>query len=1282
MSLPPGLRFRPGPALRVVLVLALVGYFAFGALVLALRYWVIPRVGEYRQEIAQAVGQAVGLPVEIGALEGSWAGLRPRLRVHDVVLRGADGAPALHLSVVDGVLGWSSLIRLVPVFHRIELEGPRLQIQRETDGRLWVAGLPVEAEGPQGGFGDWVLAQGAVVVRNARLEWRDLLRGAPPLILEQVNLRLEKRRGSHSFGLQARPPAGLAGYLDLRGSFEGGTLDALTGGKGRLYLRLEGADLAAWRPWVDAPVPVAARGGVEAWLDLAQGRVTALDLNLALSEARIQLDPDLPELDMQALGGRLILADEAGSRSLEAHGLRLDTRDGMHVSPTDFRVEARSGSRVGGSLQVGRLDLAVLTWLASHVPLPAGVNQRLAAFDAAGAVDGVELEWTGPPGAPTSWRGRARFQGIGVRSWQSLPGVTGISGEVEGTDQDGRVKIDSQGVVMDLPAVFPESRLALAYLRADGGWRQRGDRLQILLDKAEFNNQDASGQATGNYLLAPDGPGVIDLSARLTRADGTAVWRYMPLVVNQDTREWLQRSIVGGTASDARLRLKGDLKDFPFVDGKGGGQFQVRSRISGARLDYAPGWPAIEGIDGELLFEGAMMKISADRGRIFGVALSRVTAVLPDLEAPEEIMTITGRAAGPTADFLRFVAESPVAERIQHFTDDMVAEGSGSLDLSLVMPLRRVVDTTVKGEYRFSANRLRVVESLPPIVDAGGRVVFTGVSLSVPEARGRLFGEPVTITGKTRPDGAVVFTAGGGVGPMAAQQAFGWPFLAHLSGVTPWRSEVVVQGRGASVKVESSLRGVSSSLPAPFNKSATAEWPLRVDLDLHGGGAQDRIRATLASLMSAEILGRSSPQGWRAERGAIGLQASPKLPEKGVALAVVLPELDVDRWRRMLTREGVAPGSGAMGDGPKDGLGLASISLQIGRMVAFDDDFHDVALRASAEDDGWKGSVKSRETEGDFRWRGAGEGALTARLSTLALGRDDKSRSSLGDVSDELPKRSLPALDVTIQQFSLGDKALGRLGLQAHNLNGAWHLDTVSVSNPDGVLNAKGLWRPGRSERTELDFRLETEDAGRFLTRLGYADALRRGKASLAGRLEWGGPPTAIDYASLSGKMKLEAESGQFRKLEPGVGRLLGVLSLQSLPRRITLDFRDVFSEGFAFDRISGSIAVAGGVMRTDDLEIRGPAARVVLSGSADVSRETQDLLVRVQPTLSESVAVGAAAGLLNPVAGVVAYLAQKVLADPIEKFFAFEYRVTGQWHDPKVEKISGLPGATPSPAR
>jgi len=174
--------------------------------------------------------------------------------------------------------------------------------------------------------------------------------------------------------------------------------------------------------------------------------------------------------------------------------------------------------------------------------------------------------------------------------------------------------------------------------------------------------------------------------------------------------------------------------------------------------------------------------------------------------------------------------------------------------------------------------------------------------------------------------------------------------------------------------------------------------------------------------------------------------------------------------------------------------------------------------------------------------------------------------------------------------------------------------------------------------------------------------------------LRWQGSPLSIDYPSLSGSFELKASNGQFSKINPGAGRLLGILSLQSLPRRITLDFRDVFSEGFAFDRIEGTVAVERGIMNTDNLELAGPAARVQISGSANIAAETQNLTVNVQPALSDSVSVGAL--IANPAVGVATYLAQKVLKDPLGQIFSFRYAVTGSWEDPLVAKLSTAPAA------
>jgi uncharacterized protein YhdP len=219
------------------------------------------------------------------------------------------------------------------------------------------------------------------------------------------------------------------------------------------------------------------------------------------------------------------------------------------------------------------------------------------------------------------------------------------------------------------------------------------------------------------------------------------------------------------------------------------------------------------------------------------------------------------------------------------------------------------------------------------------------------------------------------------------------------------------------------------------------------------------------------------------------------------------------------------------------------------------------------------------------------------------------------------------------------------------------------------VLAADGIWHAAQTQpRTQMNVRMDVTDVGATLARYGYPPGIRRATAKIEGTLGWPGGPQDFDYPMMSGQLAIEAAKGQFVKLEPGFGKLLGIVSLQALPRRITLDFRDVFSEGFAFDTISGTLKIERGIAHTDNFRIQGPSARVLMTGNVDLARETQKLRVRVSPHLSDSVSL-AGALLGGPVAGVAAFVAQKLLKDPIEQLVSFQYDVTGSWSDPHVAR-------------
>lgn len=1270
-----GLRRYARLAGRILLVC----WFVFGGLFVVLRT-LTPWVGEQREWLAAELSEASGLPVSIEHLEADWSGLRPRLHLGGLAVHDQDGQAVLQLEQIDATLAWASLLYWEPRFHQLEIIGPDLALGRSRDGVFTVAGLRVGAGGGKGADEDagegggllaWLLEQQHVAVRNASLSWHDELRAAPVLALHDVQFVLERGLLRHRFSLHARPPAELASALDIRGELRHVAVDDLAATAGRLHVDLARADLGGWSQWVDYPVPLAGHGGLQLWLENdGAGSVTA-DANVVLDQVAARLGTDLPALNLAHLRGEFRFRRAPGINEVSAHNLVMATSasEKSHTAEgRDFRFQLRQatdGTVSGGSLSASVLDLAALVRLAETLPLPVNVRTQLAAFAPHGLIREFELSWDGAADAPRAWTVHAGFEQAGLSANGKIPGLGGLSGSIAGNHEAGRIQLDGANTYIDLPAVFDESRLSLARFKADVSWRRDGERLELALDNANFANEDAAGNASGRYWVTPDAPGEIDLSAQLTRADGSAVWRYLPKVVGQDTYAWVKSAVQRGKVSDTLLRLKGNLADFPFRDGRG--EFLVAIKVSDARLDYAQGWPAIEGIEGEVRFAGPALFIEAGKGRIFGAQLAQVKVAIPDLASGR--MNIDGQAQGQGADFIRFINESPLAKILADTAAALDVTGNGQIQLQMMMPLTQPGATEVHGSYRFSNNRIRFPGNWPAIENASGEVRFTGDSLSIPAFKARLLGEPMTLSATTRASGRVDFKASGQASAVVAQQWLGWPWLAEISGSLPWQAEFSLDHGVKAFTVRSTLNGLISQLPTPFTKDAGETWPLSLQ-GTAAPGKPLRLDASLGEHLQT-VLERSDDGTWR---GGIGFNQPPKMANRGVDVVATVDELDVDAWRRVLAGE-----EGEQGVPSSYALPLAKVTLNAQHVHVFGQFLSAFRLRAAAEEDGWSAQLDSDHAVGELIWYQGGDGMLAARFQRLRLERADDNDSDNEDATPDL--RSLPGLDVRVSKFALGEIDLGRVELRAHNQGKRWRLEHFSIEHPDAHVSGSGQWTPGATPRTDIDFVLGTTNIGKFLRALGYHDTVKGGIATLEGKLNWRGAPIHIDYPSLAGQLGLVATNGQFVQLKPGVGRLLGVLSLQALPRRITLDFRDVFSHGLVFDRIAGKVEVDKGVLRTEEgIHIEGPAARILMRGEADLNAETQHLRVAVQPVMSESVAIVAAASLVNPVAGAVTYLGQKVLGDPIEKLFAYEYRITGSWGDPVVEKMRSTAAATVLP--
>jgi len=1265
---------------------ALVGIYVVIAIgMVALRYWVLPHVADYKTEIAAAVSRAVGERVEVATISAQWSGLHPQLELAGVKLVDQDGRETLALPYVGISVSWRSLLAGKLLFRTLVLDRPALVIRRDAQGRLFVAGLESKPEASRdGNAADWVLGHGEIVIRDATVEWDDESRLAVPLRLERVAFVLQNGGRHHRFALRAEPPAELGSPLDIRGDLVGRTVAQLREWNGRLYAAFDYIDLAAWRTWVDYPFEVGdGRGALRLWLGFGDGALTELAADVALADVEARLGSALPQLEMRSMHGRFGAKKETTFEFVDVDGkpnvayeafarqLALVTKDGVALAPADFTArweppQDRSAGR--GEVVAKSIELAPLAHLAEFVPIPDAFRHALLTIAPEGSLSDLRFDWTGEIEAPATYAGRGRFADLGMLPYRDAPGFNRLAGTFDFSDKGGRITLAGDKLTVDYPRVLIEHSVAVDTLGARVNWSVSHDGIEVRFDDVTFANADVAGTLSGVYHSGGKG---VDIVARATRAEGKHVYKYVPKIGPALTA-WLQRAVLAGTSSDVRFRLRGNLDDFPFDDPKTG-EFKITAHVTGGALDYAEGWPSLANIAGDLLFDGRKLRITSPRANAFGTQLSNVVVAMPDLFGGHPELLVDGQARGPLGEFLKYIAQSPVRGFLDGFTDRWAGDGPSDLTLHLELPIEDLGRAQIAGTFQFANDTLDMGPGEPPLARVNGRVEFTQSSVSARNLTAQTLGGSVNVQLATRTadgaEGAIVSSVQGTVDSALLAKALELPIANQLRGPIQFRlstSRSKGQGSGASV-FESQLAGVAIDLPAPFAKQAAESWPLKIErrtLPAEGAPAGTRraaISASLGAILNAQAQVRSDGVRTTVERAAIGIgDVGTQLAERpGIFITGNLEALDLDHLLPALTAANEK--SGAI-DFAVNGFDLRIGALTVGRRR-----FHDVALRAQFNAlKLWNANVTARELAGEFSWEPEGKGALAAHLKYLI--HPERAPDA---APDEDATRELPALAIIADSYTFNGRDLGRLEVQAVNLRRSWRLDRLELAAPEGTLVANGRWRPQAApERSELVVKADVKDIGTYLARFGYGDTVAKGTATLEGTVEWNGPVYRIDYASLAGDLTVKAEKGQFVKVRPGVGKLLGVLSLQALPRRISLDFRDVFSEGFAFDSITGSAKIAQGIATTDNLAMAGPAASVAITGQADLANETQDLTVRVVPVVGDSIAVAAGFALLNPIIGAGALLAQRLLKDPVGQMFSYEYQVNGSWEDPKVIKV------------
>ncbi|WP_283150278.1 YhdP family protein [Silvimonas soli] len=1261
---------------RLLLRLLLAGALLFVVLALTWQFYLLPRLDQFRPMLEGRFAAATGSPIQLGRISGGWHGMRPGFHIDGLTVLNRDRTPALHLNALDADVAWRSIFVGEIIFRRLSLAAPALEVTRDASGLWHVGGFALTAgQGTSDNrFMNWVLNQDELDINGGTLNYTDLLTNAPPVQARDVQLHVRSLFGRHSFTIGATPPSSIGQSFTLGGVWYGSDVGkwATWSGHARIVAPQIALD-SLWRYLPAGALPFAVQSGTAGGsvdFSFGQGQLTGADVDLVAQSLLAQYGSR--SLELPRFDARLHWTEQGGKSAMRLDGRQIATRDGVVCNNCRFTWgKDKSGKQ---DISLSGLKLDHLAGLRSA--LPAALLERIPDGQLAGDVRNSSYAWQGDWDKPAHYKGSIDLANLAVQWPGVLPELGPANIQADFTEAGGKAQLVSSNFVFNYPQQFVEP-IRLDLLNVATHWQRQANGWNISLDTVRLNNKDMNVSVAGKYFWPDSGLGQLDLDGDIKGLEASRAFAYLPRVVGDETLAWLKGSLKHGRAFDGKILVHGNLHDFPFPDDKAG-QFRITASAQDTTLQFASDWPAITHINGTLDFHGKSMLIRAPQAQIHNAQLNNVEVSIPDLEHPHVL--VDGKAQDSTTGFLDYIKATPLHGPMAAYIDGLKAEGKGDLTLKLDIPLANMAQTKVNGSYHFADNMLDFAGNVPPITATSGQLLFTESGLTVRDVSGQALGGTVQISGTSDKDGVVKLQLNGKSQLADVAHNFDLPLATRLHGMMGWQGQIAASHDRFDVTLTSPMSGTVIDLPAPVGKAANVSRSLR--LRVAGDKTGYELDMTWEHLLQLVM---RQPQGGALTGNLVLGSANAVMPARpGMLVSGGWPELNAQEWYELWDKEGrgsdrnaasqtvaqAAPPASSSSAGP------AGVDLSFDRLSGWGRVLNDVHLKASYPGaQSWQGELASRELNGKFAWSGQGKGKLTARMSKVLLPLTTASGNQPTETS---PIRSLPAIDLSIDDFRYKTLQLGKLDVQGEQQGDAWTLKSVSLDNPDGHFDMSGVWRQSNGKsRVSGKFSLGSDDFGKFLARIGYPDTLRRAPGKISGEAAWDGEPFPPDFQSMQGNINMDVQSGQFARIDPGAGRLLSILSLQSLTRRVQLDFRDVFSQGFEFDTIKGDAAIERGVARTENLVITGSAAQVLFRGAANFEAGTQDLRVRIVPVIGDSVAV--ATTIVNPIAGVAAFLLQRALKDPLGQLIAYEYDITGSMRDPQIRKVEDVSQLLPS---
>lgn len=1228
----------------------------------------------YKHDLENKIFDLTSIPVKIGKLQANLRGINPEIILKDIQVLSLDkhGNPSIELEQVRVGIDLTQLLSTNRLLASswLTLVGAKLSIVRNMDGKISIVGLNSnDTEQPL-----WLLSGGRYEVLKSKISWQDKKNQRSPVVFNDVDLliRNDADAKTHELHLLTQLPEQYGEKLRVSLSVQDNISEmenitdwvyvegdavhltevlkkqTLFGLKISKLQQLEENDSSfkIWSQWDKSS------------LKSFSGTIQAENFSLEKNKKTLAVNLLDTEFDLS-------VHDDDWKFGVKNFAL---TTDHYEWPLMEFSVSAnRQLTHLAAS--VIRIELQALTELAGFfVPLDKKKQTLVSDLGVKGQLKDFSIF---VDRETNKYAVNGDFNNIYVNAVFDFPQIKNLTGAVKGTDEGGRLRIFTKKGSFFYPKLFSKA-ISLENISGSVSWQQLTDTWFVKTEALMLDNSDIETISKLSLTIPKnDGAIFMDLQTSFSKIkDVKSLALYFPVSMKEETVDWLKKVIVAGEINNGNLLVYGDLDQFPFVDNSLG-VFEVLFKTKNMALNYSPEWPNIKNMDADFLFAKNALTVDITKATSHKLDITGALVKFPFF-IEESSIQIKSKIEGSISDVMFYLQQTPMQDVADKVIDSITPKGLTQIDLDLDIPENSEIK--LEGIAHINNTELKINSIDLDITDIEGELKFSEKGLFADDLKAKLLGYPLSINANSNELKTAVSVIGE-IDYLQLKKQFS--FLdseliknEQITGSSIYTVKMnlprTMENKSADLTIKTNLVGMDVDLPGSLKKQAEQQTPLLITMPLNEKVLLPVMINYKDELKTAININKEKNTVYSANV-VYGKGKASILENKGITLQIDRGTLNGSEWMGFFKQD--LNGQVDINEGVNT-PSLNHLALKAKKINWQGKNLGSIEVILQRLEENWQGNILSSFAKGAFvvPFAQVAENKIKLNMEYLNLTELMAIKTPIsGKKTENIASDYMPLIDVASQQLFWKSVNLGKLDIVTEKITDGIKFKHIKVTSKGYKVTAKGDWiKNDEVSVTNFHGVAKVNNFGETLSTLDITDDVKETEGKLNFIASWQGVPYQFKLPRVDAEVDLDLNDGRISSIEPGFGRLLGLIAMEQWIKRLSLDFSDVFKAGLSFNKVTGQFKIREGIVRYKDLLVDAIPAHISLSGKINLLEKTLDQKVSVIPKSSSAIPI--AGPIVEGIAGAITQVFDKDYKDGY--FFGSEYEVNGKWSNLKVTPV------------